>query len=485
MIFDYQTIQSIHDAFDEKKFSVLELAQTYFKRAQKDSLGVFLTLASHELMSRAQELDQILAKEGRVPRESMPLFGVPLGVKDLIQLKGMRLTCGSKLMEHYVSPFDATVVERLRNAGGLFLGKLNLDEFGMGNTNEFSAYGPVHHPTHQGRVPGGSSGGSAVAVKAGYCIGSLGTDTGGSVRLPSHFCGVMGLKPTYGRLSRYGMVAYGSSLDQIGPLAGCIEDVARLFDVMSGYDERDPTSAQLAPTQSYSKLNKVTLSSLKVGFVKEHFSGAKGLSDSVKMATKESLKWFEKKGASIQEISLKHLPYSIAAYYIIATSEASSNLARFDGVNFGARPPLPKDVDLLKFYEEVRKQFGPEVKKRIMLGTFALSSGYSEAYYGYASRVRRLIQKDLMSAFDKVDLLVGPVGPNVAHLFSDQLDPLELYLMDIYTVPANLAGIPAVSVPCGKSQKEGLPIGIQFMGKFWSEELLLSAAHAFSKEHQI
>jgi aspartyl-tRNA(Asn)/glutamyl-tRNA(Gln) amidotransferase subunit A len=359
------------------------------------------------------------------------------------------------------------------------LGKLNLDEFAMGGSNENSAFGPVKHPTHPDRVPGGSSGGSAAAVKAGLCLASLGSDTGGSIRLPASYCGVVGLKPTYGRVSRSGLVAFASSLDQVGPLAHTVEDAALLLDVMSGQDVLDATSIPQGRTHTYEATQKpVNWSQLRIGVPKEYWVG--GLAPAVEESVQRSMKWFESQGAQLVPISLPHSEYAVSVYYIVAVSEASSNLARFDGIRFGVRSPEAEQAqDLTEFYRKARSNFGPEVKRRIILGTFALSSGYSEAFYLKACQVRRKIQQDFTQAFEKVDLIVGPVSPTTAFkLGAKNSDPLQMYLNDLYTIPANLAGLPALSVPCG-SDADGLSIGLHLMAPQFREDLLVSVAHGF------
>ncbi|MGZ3699747.1 MAG: Asp-tRNA(Asn)/Glu-tRNA(Gln) amidotransferase subunit GatA, partial [Bdellovibrionota bacterium] len=415
----------------------------------------------------------------KVPREKFPLLGVPLAIKDNMTIDGVRTTCASKMLENYIPPYTGTAVERLERAGSITLGKTNLDEFAMGGSNENSAYGPVRHATHEDRVPGGSSGGSATAVRAGLCVAALGSDTGGSIRLPASYSGIVGLKPTYGRVSRYGLVAFASSLDQIGPMTVSVSDAATLLEVMGGHDPLDSTSSpQASGAYRQATQREPDWKKLRIGVPKEY--QVAGLSPDVEKAIHASLSWFENMGARLVPISLPHTKYSVAVYYLVAVSEASSNLARFDGVRFGVRPPEAAQAqDLASFYKKVRAGFGPEVKRRIILGTFALSSGYSDQYYRQACQVRRLIKQDFDEAFQKVDLIAGPVSPTTAFRLGEKSqDPLQMYLNDIFTIPANLAGLPSISVPCGKDREE-LSIGLHLQAPQFQEERLLSVAQAF------
>ncbi|MBY0470096.1 Asp-tRNA(Asn)/Glu-tRNA(Gln) amidotransferase subunit GatA [bacterium] len=476
---EFKTIKKIHEAYNAKKVSPLELTQDFFKSIKASKHNAYLTVCEERALGQAKAATQTLSKSGKVPSDQFPLFGIPLGLKDVLTLDGVRTTCASKIIENYIPPYTATAVERLEKAGSITLGKLNMDEFAMGGSNENSAFGPVLHPTHEGYVPGGSSGGSATAVKAGLCVAALGTDTGGSVRLPASYCGVVGLKPTYGRVSRYGLVAFASSLDQIGPLTHDTEDAARILDVMSGHDPKDSTSAAMPKSQVLKAMTTAPdWSKVKIGVPKEYSVG--GLSPDVEKSLQESLKWFEKKGAKLIPISLPHTKYAVAIYYIVAVSEASSNLARFDGVRFGVRPKdADQSPDLPTFYKRVRSNFGPEVKRRIILGTFALSSGYYDAYYRRACQVRRLVKQDFEKAFSQVDVIISPVSPSTAFKLGEKSkDPIKMYLNDIFTIPVNLAGLPAMSVPCGQDHK-GLPIGLQFTTPAFQEEKLFSMAHAF------
>ncbi|MFZ9595656.1 MAG: Asp-tRNA(Asn)/Glu-tRNA(Gln) amidotransferase subunit GatA [Bdellovibrionia bacterium] len=484
----YKTIQDIHDAFDQKVLSPVELTQDYLSACRSSSLGAFLEICESRALNQAKFAEQILSREGQVPRERFPLLGIPLGIKDNLTIDGVKTTCASKMLENYIPPYTATAVERLEKAGAISLGKLNMDEFAMGGSNENSAFGPVKHPKHLDRVPGGSSGGSAAAVGGHLCVGALGSDTGGSIRLPASYCGVVGVKPTYGRISRYGLVAFASSLDQVGPLTHTVEDAALLTDVMSGFDPKDATSAPYEPLKSFSylsslKKNPLDLSQVKFGVPKEYLVG--GLAPEVEQSVEQAIHRLESLGAKRVPVSLPHTPYSVAVYYLVAVSEASSNLARFDGVRFGVRPKEAIEAqDLTAFYEAVRKGFGPEVKRRIILGTFALSSGYSEAYYRKACQVRRLVKQDFDQAFRQVDLIVGPVAPTTAFRLGEKIqDPLKMYLNDIFTIPANLAGLPSMSIPCGQDAL-GLPIGFHMMAPAFQEERMFAIAQRLSQAFQ-
>lgn len=475
-----QPIREIQHGLDQKRFSSVELTKAYLDAVQKSKHGAYLLVCEERALKQARASDELLAKDGASARISKPLLGIPLALKDNLTLDGVKTTCASKILENYIPPYTATAVARLEAAGAITLGKLNMDEFAMGGSNENSAFGAVQHPTHPGRVPGGSSGGSATAVRAQLCAAALGSDTGGSIRLPAHFCGVVGVKPTYGRISRYGLVAFASSLDQIGPLTQNVEDAALLLEVMSGHDPLDSTSSTQAQERLLSAVQTPTdFKGKKIGVAKEYFIG--GLQTEVARDVESSLKWFEKQGAKLIPISLPHTQYSVAVYYLIALAEASSNLARFDSIRYGTRPAEAEIRDLAEFYKKARSKFGPEVKRRIMLGTFALSSGYSEAYYQRACQVRRLIQEDFTRAFEHVDFIAGPVSPTTAFKIGEQSsDPLTMYLNDIFTIPANLAGLPALSIPCGKDSQE-LPIGLHLMAPAFKEASLLSLAAGFER----
>lgn len=472
-------IREIHDAFDRKALSSEELTRSYLSSARSSQHNAYLTLCEERALEQARAADLRIAREGKVPRSIAPLLGIPLGIKDVFTIDGVRTTCASKMLDQYIPPYTATCVSRLESAGAVILGKTNMDEFAMGGSNENSAYGSVKHPTHSERVPGGSSGGSGTAVGADLCVAALGTDTGGSIRLPASYCGIVGIKPTYGRVSRYGLVAFASSLDQAGPMTHSVEDAALLLDVMSGHDPFDSTSLIEPATRCFEATQQQpNWSRLRIGVPKEYMIG--GLAPDVESSIQASLKWFESKGAKLVPISLPHTQYSVAVYYIVAVSEASSNLARFDGVRYGTRPAHFQN-DLLSFYKKVRSGFGPEVKRRIILGTFSLSAGYAEAYYQRACQVRRLIRQDFEHAFKDVDLIAGAVSPTTAFKLGEKSnDPLQMYLNDIFTIPANLAGLPAMSVPCGKD-RDGLPIGLHLIAPWLGEENLVCVANAFEK----
>ncbi|MDW8097186.1 MAG: Asp-tRNA(Asn)/Glu-tRNA(Gln) amidotransferase subunit GatA, partial [Aquificaceae bacterium] len=417
------------------------------------------------------------AKDFKVS-EDMPLAGVPVAVKDNINVLGFPTTCASKILQGYVSPYDATVIERLKRAGAIIVGKTNMDEFAMGSSTEYSAFFPTKNPWDLERVPGGSSGGSAVAVAVRSAPLSLGSDTGGSIRQPASFCGVIGLKPTYGRVSRYGLVAFASSLDQIGPFGRTTEDVALIMEVISGHDPRDSTSSKELVPKFTQELGK-DIRGLRVGYVKEFMEG---LEEGVKTSFENFLKELQKEGCEVVEVSLPHVKYSIPCYYIIAPSEASSNLARYDGVRFGYR--AKEYTDLFDMYSKTRDEgFGPEVKRRILLGTFALSAGYYDAYYLKAMKVRRLIAQDFEKAFEKVDLIATPTTPTTAFKFGEKTsDPISMYLSDVFTVSVNLAGLPGISIPIG--MWKGLPVGGQLIGKAFDEGTLLRVSYWWEKVYK-
>jgi len=409
------------------------------------------------------------------------LFPIPIAIKDNLCTKSEEITCASRILKGFKSPYDAGVIERVKKSGGAILGIVNMDEFAFGSSCETSCYGSTFNPWDLKCVPGGSSGGSAAAVAADETIWALGSDTGGSIRQPASFCGIVGLKPTYGRVSRYGLIAFASSLDQIGPLTKDVRDCALMMNIISGYDERDSTSVN-EPVPDYTKALVNDVRGLKIGIPKEAF--VDGLNPEVRRSVEEALNLLKKLGAVIKEVSLPHTPYAVATYYIVATAEASSNLARFDGVRFGLRvqPDKVRKNALLDMYEETRsKGFGDEAKRRIMLGTYALSSGYYDAYYLRGQKVRTLIKNDLDEVFKDCDVIMTPTSPTVSFKVGEKLsDPLSMYLSDIYTIPANLAGIPAISIPCGFSQS-GLPIGMQLMGKAFDEEMLLRVSYTYEQ----
>ena len=453
--------------------------QDIFNQINKveNSIKAFLVLNREEALKQAKEID-IKVKNGE---EIPPLAGVAVAIKDIIATRGTETTCGSKILKGFIPPYNATVINRLREAGAITIGKTNMDEFAMGSSTENSAFFSTRNPWDLERVPGGSSGGSASAVVADETHIALGTDTGGSIRQPASFCGIVGLKPTYGRVSRYGLIAFASSFDQIGTLTKDVEDTALVMNIISGQDHKDSTSANLkAP--DYLKSCREGVKGLKIGVPKEYF--VKGLDPEVKLAIDNAVKLFEKLGAKIEKVSLPHTEYALPAYYLIATAEASSNLARYDGVQYGYR--AEEYEDLSSMYQKTRSEgFGSEVKRRIMLGTYALSSGYYDAYYLKAQKVRTLIREDFGKAFSKYDILITPTSPTPAFKLKEKVsDPLTMYLSDIYTIPINLAGIPAISLNCGYS-KNNLPIGLQIIGKPFDEETIIRAAFNFEQNNDV
>ncbi len=466
-------------------FSACELAQACLDRlaAWEPALHAFLTLTPELALQQAAAADQRLAEHRKSGKDSdlPPLLGIPIAIKDVIVTQNIRSTAGSRILENFIPPYNATAVERLLEAGVVILGKTNTDEFAMGSSTENSAYGVTHNPWDVECVPGGSSGGSAAAVAARLVPLALGSDTGGSVRQPAAFCGVTGLKPTYGRVSRYGLIAYGSSLDVIGALGRTAEDVALVFDVIAGHDPRDATSARRSAPGAAAGLQNLRgqqpLAKLRVGLPAEYFGA--GIQAEVEAAVRAAVQILESLGAEIRQISLPHTPYAVPVYYLIAPAEASANLARFDGVRYGPRAGAET---MWQVFRETRgERFGREVKRRIMLGTYALSAGYYEAYYGKAQRVRALIRRDFELAFEQVEVIAAPVTPTTAFpIGAHRGDPLSMYLEDIYTLPANLAGAPGLAFPVG-SDRAGLPIGMQLMGPHFREELLLRAVHAYQQ----
>ncbi|MCX7872193.1 MAG: Asp-tRNA(Asn)/Glu-tRNA(Gln) amidotransferase subunit GatA [Verrucomicrobiae bacterium] len=458
------------------EFTSKDLVKSCLEQIQRvdKKINAFTWIDPNDAISQAEQADAQRAKGVK----DKPLLGIPIAIKDLIAVKGHPLRCASKILDKFISPYDATVTERLRNAGAVLFGRTNMDEFAMGSSTENSAFGPTRNPWDLEKTPGGSSGGSAAAVSANECTGSLGSDTGGSIRQPASFCGCVGLKPTYGRVSRYGLVAYASSLDQIGPITKTVADSALLLKIIAGPDKRDSTCFS-QPAEDYpAKLNQ-PIKALKVGVPKEYMIG--GLDPDVKESVQNAIKVLEGLGIEFEEISLPHTEYAIATYYIIATAEASANLARFDGVRYGLRVP---GNDPIEMYCNTRGAgFGEEVKRRIILGTYVLSSGYYDAYYLHAQKVRTLIRKDFADAFEKVDLILTPTCPAPAFKLGEKIaDPLQMYLTDIFTISCNLAGICGISVPCGftKTTPE-LPIGLQLLGKPMGEDKVLATAYAFEQ----
>ncbi|MGE4233887.1 MAG: Asp-tRNA(Asn)/Glu-tRNA(Gln) amidotransferase subunit GatA [Bacteriovoracia bacterium] len=468
-------ISKLHEKLKSKKISSLEITQSLLKKVKSDSTNSYILVCENEAIESAKRADERIQKNGFLSK----LDGVPLGIKDILCTKGIETTCASKILKGYVPPYDATSIALLKKTGMVMLGKLNMDEFAMGSTNENSAYGAVKNPVNPQYVPGGSSGGSSAAVKAGLAFATLGTDTGGSIRLPASYTGIVGIKPTYGLVSRYGLVAFASSLDQIGPMANTVEDCSIVLSEIAAHDPMDSTSIPTIQKIDYaSEVKKQESRKFKIGIPKEYFVEG-GLQSEVAQAVENVRKALEKAGHKVVEVSLPHTPYSVAVYYILAVSEASSNLARFDGVRFGARQA--SEEGLVSMYKKTRSLFGEEVKRRILLGTFALSSGYYDAYYRKACQVRRLIKNDFDSAFKDVDVILGPVSPTTAFKIGEKInDPLKMYLNDILTIPANLAGLPGISVPAGRDAN-GLPIGVQFIGNTLSEVDVLSCASFVEK----
>lgn len=469
------TAHQLHEALKKKEVSSKELVQAFYKRiaSAEPKVHAYNTLTEKEALEQADRADRAISNK----EEIGPLTGIPVALKDNLCTEGVRTTCSSKILESFIPPYDAAVVARLREAGAVFLGKTNMDEFAMGSSTENSAFEKTRNPWNLDRIPGGSSGGSAAAVAAGEAVASLGSDTGGSIRQPAACCGVVGLKPTYGRVSRYGLIAFASSLDQIGPLTRDVTDAAIMMNVIGGYDPSDSTSANVS-TPDFVRALAGSIQGVRLGIPQEYF--VDGMDPDVAAAVDRAIETYRKLGAEIKEISLPHTGYAVATYYILATAEASSNLARYDGVRYGAR--TASAGDLLEMYMKTRREgFGPEVKRRIMLGTYALSSGYYDAYYKKAQQVRTLIKQDFDEAFKVVDAVLTPTAPTPAFRAGEKTeDPLQMYLSDIFTISVNLAGIPAISIPCGFS-KEGLPIGLQLLGRPFDEEGVLRIAYAYEQ----
>ena len=468
------TIDGVKEAMAAKKVSARELTGEFYKRiaARNPELNAYLTLCEERAYAQADRVDALVAGGKPLPA----LAGVPVGIKDVISTRGVRTTCGSKILEHYVPPYDATAVERLEAAGAVILGKTNCDEFAMGSSNENSAYGPVRNPEATDRVPGGSSGGSAAAVAAGLAVASLGTDTGGSIRQPGSFCGIPAMMGSYGRVSRYGLIAFASSLDRIGPFATTVRDVAAIMRVIAGRDANDSTSTTALVPDYGAELHK-PVRGMRVGIPKEYFG--EGMDGDVRKKIEAGIELMKRLGCELREIRMLHTDYAIATYYIIATAEASSNLARYDGVRYGLR--MESD-SLLAMYKKTRGAgFGAEVKRRIVLGTYVLSAGYYDAYYLKGQKVRALIAQDFRDAFTKVDVIVTPTSPVPAFKLGERTeDPLQMYLADIYTVTGSLAGVPGISVPCGKVCGK-LPVGLQIFGPAFGEANVLRLANAFEQ----
>lgn len=471
----YLAISEAHRLLAKKEITSRELTQAVLDRvaAADGGIGAFLTVAAEEALAQAADADRRIAA-GRCG----PLTGIPLAIKDAICTRGVRTTCGSRILERFVPPYDATVIGRLKQEGAVLVGKLNMDEFAMGSSTENSGFQPTRNPWDASRIPGGSSGGSAAAVAAGMCLGALGSDTGGSIRQPASHCGVVGVKPTYGRVSRNGLVAYASSLDQIGPMARRVGDAALLLNGIAGHDPADSTSAPLA-VPDYAAALETGIEGLRIGIPRE-YAASEGVDPEVPAAVENAVRTLEALGAERVEVSLPHTRYAVAVYYVVASCEASSNLARYDGVKYGFR--AEDAADLMHMYRRTRSQgCGAEVQRRIIIGTYCLSAGYYDAYYGRASKVRTLIVGDFRKAFERCDVIACPTAPTPAFRIGEKVDdPLTMYLSDIFTSSANLAGIPALSIPCGFSAA-GLPIGLQLMGTHFGEETILRAAHHFEQ----
>ena len=469
------TVREAHELLKRKEISSQELTRAVLERihAEDHKVKAYITVADERAMDDARIADKAIS-EGNISR----LTGIPLAIKDLMITEGLRTTCASKILENFVPPYNATVIEKLKKEHAVIVGKTNMDEFAMGSSTENSGIQITHNPWDLSRIPGGSSGGSAAAVAADMCIASLGSDTGGSIRQPAAHCGIVGLKPTYGRVSRFGLVAYASSLDQIGPMTKDVTDCAMLMNAVAGYDPKDSTSVPKEVPDYTACLKHEGLKGMTIGIPKEYSTA--GLDADVSAAVKNAVQKIESLGAECIEISLPHTEYVVAAYYVIAPCEASSNLARYDGVKYGYRDK--EKSDLMEMYRSTRsKGFGAEVKRRIIIGTYCLSAGYYDAYYGKASQVRTLIMEDFKKAFEHCDAIVSPVTPAPAFRIGENTDdPLTMYLSDIFTLSANMAGIPGISVPCGFS-RDGLPIGLQIMGNHFNEEILLTVAYNFEQ----
>ncbi len=469
------TLAELKQGLKKQAFSSVELTQHYLERIQRldNQYNSFISVCQEEALSMAKQADTQLAQG-----DESALCGIPIAHKDLFCTEGVRTSCGSKMLDNFTPPYNAAIVDNCINAGAVMLGKTNMDEFAMGSSNENSFYGPAKNPWNSNCVPGGSSGGSAAAVAAQLAVAATASDTGGSIRQPASFCGVTGLKPTYGRVSRWGMVAYASSLDQAGPITKTAEDAAIMLNVLAGFDHRDSTSID-EPKPDYTTTLSDSLEGLRIGLPKEYFSD--GLDSQVEQLIQDAIKTYEALGATVKEISLPHTHLAVPAYYVIAPAECSANLSRFDGVRYGYRCEDPKDLEDL--YKRSRAEgFGEEVKRRILVGAYALSAGYYDAYYRKAQQVRRLIKQDFDAAFNDIDVIAGPTAPSPAfELGAKTKDPVSMYLEDIYTLPTNLAGLPGISIPCGVT-KENKPVGLQLTGHYFSEAKLLNIAHRYQQE---
>ena len=472
------TVHELQEKLANKEIKIVDITKAYTQKIDEKEKDVqaFVTVLTDEALKQAERVQEKIDK-GEITNK---LAGIPIGIKDNICTKGIKTTCSSKMLENFISPYDATVMEKINNENIIDLGKLNMDEFAMGGSTEYSYFKKTKNPWNLNKVPGGSSGGSAAAVAAGLVPWALGSDTGGSIRQPSSFCGVVGLKPTYGLVSRYGLVAFASSLDQIGPITKDVTDCSILLNIIAGHDEKDTTSADL-PKKDYTKCLKNDVKGLKIGVPKEFFG--EGINEEVKQELEKAINKYKELGAIVEEFSLDIAEYSLATYYIIACAEASSNLGRFDGIRYTYRTPEFKN--LKELYKKSRSEgFGAEVKRRIILGTYVLSSGYYDAYYKKAQQVRTLVLNEFNKGFEKYDLILTPTSPTVAFdIGSKSNNPLEMYLADICTVSVNIAGLPAISIPCGVN-KEGMPVGMQLIGKKFSEETILNAAYTFEQAIQ-
>ena len=471
----FLTIDAARSSIQERKTTSMAIVESFYERIQREDAGIgaYLTLTRERAIEQADRMDRMAAEGKPLP----PLGGVPVAIKDVMCTRGVRTTAGSKILGNFIPPYDCTAVARLEAAGAVVLGKANCDEFAMGSSNENSAFRPVHNPRDKTRVPGGSSGGSAAAVAADMAVAALGSDTGGSIRQPAAFCGVVGLMPTYGRVSRYGLIAFASSLDHIGPLTRTVKDAATVLRIIAGCDPMDSTSADV-PVPDYVEELEKPVRGIRIGVAKEYFG--EGLDPEVRKAVEDGIQTLAKLGCEVVPVSLPHSKYAIPTYYLVATAEASSNLARFDGVRYGYRAKNARTLS--EMYRRSRDEgFGAEVKRRIMLGTYALSAGYYDAYYLKAQKVRTLLTRDFEDAFKTVDAIVTPTTPTAAFKLGEKVDdPLAMYLADIYTVTADLAGIPGISIPCGRT-RDNLPIGLQILGKHFDEATILRVAHGFEK----
>ena len=465
-----KTVAELSRSLSRGDISSVELTQAYLDRINRynSNLNAFITVCEESALTQAAQADA-----ARANRQHSPLLGIPLAHKDIFCTSGIKTSCGSKVLHNFTAPYDATVVSRLSDSGAVMLGKTNMDEFAMGSSNETSYFGPVKNPWDTDRVPGGSSGGSAAAIAADLCAMATGTDTGGSIRQPAAFCGITGLKPSYGRISRWGMIAFASSLDQAGPICKSAEDAALMLNAMAGLDTKDSTCADV-PVEDYTADLNNSLQGLRIGIPRQHF--AEGLSPEVEQAVREALGVYENLGAQLIDIDLPNNHLSVSAYYVVAPAEASANLSRFDGVRYGYRCDNP--VDLEDMYKRSRSEgFGDEVKRRIMVGTYALSAGFYDAYYRKAQKIRRLVKQDFNAAFQQVDVIIGPTSPHTAFNLGAKTDPVAMYLEDIYTIAVNLAGLPGMSVPVGLVN--GLPIGMHLVAGDFAESRLLNVAHQF------